>query len=391
MKGKKKANTGNLSSPSSSICLIDGRVMHQPNLIFSLFVPITLFFQLLPFGLILLPVSSEASTLTNTKITSSTKLLLSESLLLPIPSTTYQEDTFILNLLSQESFSHCSLAILQDRFDNGASVDRILQSVSSTLSSAPLGMKSAYSIKYTFPDPSSLQSFETRLKEMKLKLANKRHNVTDALMSSDSLPVRFPISVSNYRRKSDPCLIVILMVNDIRPEFVKQIYNMLTPVYIPITRKDEDFYIFKTDPDLHQSLLLMQELPNRIKFKIAVGSLDKGDYSKSEKVAAVAVKIRTVCFFCNPGGNPRLLDLPVTAQNLPRDDTDYFPDFVSNLNGKLLHVSLPYIRAKIEADPPWQGTSNARRGNWKMLFEKFLTVIIYNFTFSSLLDKIFIL
>lgn len=260
-------------------------------------------------------------------------------------------------------------------------MDRILQSASTdaaaatapSTKSSPSGMKSAYSIKYNFPSPLHLQAIELQLKEMKPKWATGWDiNVTETLMSRDSLPVLFPITVSNYRRKSDPCLMVILMVNDVRPLFIRQIYNLLTPVYIPITRKDEDFYIFKTDTKHHERLLQMQELPNRIKFKVAVGVEVTGDEKSGEET--ILVKVHTVCFFCNPGGNPRLLELPVTSENLPVGNTNYFPDFVWNLNGKLLHVSFPYIRAKIEADPPWKGTWNARRGNWKMLFEKFLTV-----------------
>lgn len=303
----------------------------------------------------------------------STKSLLSvPSSVLLSPPTGFPEDDFIINLIKQDRFEECSLVLFQDRFDNGKSVDRILASVASFSS----GMKSAYSIKYSWPDLSELESIGMRLKDLKLKVTVEEgndhpFNITSALMSTKTLPVKFPVHVSNYRKKGDPCLIVVFMVDDIRPGFMKQIYNMLTPVYIPITRKDEDFYIFKTDSNLHKDLLHMRELPHRIKFKIAVGTRPK---QESESEGSTELKISTVCFFCNPGGNPRLIELPVTEKNLPRAGIDYFPDFVWDLNGKVLYVAIPYIRAKIEADYPYEGLSNGRRGNWKMLFEKFLTV-----------------
>jgi hypothetical protein len=86
--------------------------------------------------------------------------------------------------------------------------------------------------------------------------------------------------------------------------------------------------------------------------------------------------VKTVCFFCNKAGQPQVLQFP--SEFNPK--LNYFPDFVINLNGRILHVSCPYIRARIEADPPWTGVNNARRGYWKNLFEEYLTVK-FNFSY----------
>lgn len=249
---------------------------------------------------------------------------------------TIAEDNFIISLASQDQFDECSLFLFQDKFDNRESVARILSSVGEFSGK----VKTAYSIKHSFLQP----------------------------------PVRFPVRVSDYRRRGNPCLIVIFMINDVRSEFVKQIHDTLTPVFIPIMRKDEDFFIFKTGPDRHNDLLQMREFPHKIKFKIAVGTF-KNRYGEVEQLAKL--KISTVCFFCNPGGTSSLLELPVTELNLPQAGTNYFPDFISDLNGKLLYMSIPFTRAKIEVDYPYEGLSNARRGIWKPLLEDFLMVCTF--------------
>ncbi|CAL8111617.1 unnamed protein product [Orchesella dallaii] len=252
--------------------------------------------------------------------------------------------------------------MVQDRSDTDSSVNHILRDTTSSQ------LRSVHLIKYPSLATITLESFQERLKEDTFKIANE-NAVLIARRSKLKLPLQFPISIAHYRKLSDQCSIVVLMINDLRPQFIKQIQLTISPVYVPITRKDEDFYIFKTDRKNHKKLLLMQEYPNRIKFKMAVG------YEPAQK----SVVARTVCFFCEPGGNPRLVDIPLpgTPQS---EEVEYFPDFVWDLNGKVLHVTMPNFYARVEADPPWKGINNAKRGHWKMLFETFLTVK-FNFSY----------
>jgi hypothetical protein len=84
--------------------------------------------------------------------------------------------------------------------------------------------------------------------------------------------------------------------------------------------------------------------------------------------------MKTVCFFCGAGGQPKILDWTDTEQTRFKNDFEYFPDFVLNLKGKLLQIACPYIRAKIEVDPPYKGVNNARRGIWKFVLEEYLMV-----------------
>lgn len=89
--------------------------------------------------------------------------------------------------------------------------------------------------------------------------------------------------------------------------------------------------------------------------------------------------VKTVCYFCKEGGFPEILQFP--SHFTPK--FEYFPDFVQNLNGKLLKVAIPYIRARVEADAPWTGVGNAKRGIWKILFEQYLNVSYAKLVFTK--------
>jgi len=264
-------------------------------------------------------------------------------------------NNFILHLL-KNVYSHCTVLFFQDRYDNSDAVSYL---------ASEMGSMNYFSVKYSFPSPDQIKKFVDSVKEF--HLPSDSTNISSVLSSPVSLPFQFPVTVSNYHKRSNQCLISILMMKDIRSQFVSQVYNLLTPVYIPITRKDMDYYIFLTQAYLVEKLLLMKELPARIKYKLGV-ALSRSNNNINNKVL-----VKTVCFFCGHGGTPQLIQFPEEFSI----KTDYFPDMVQNLNGKTLHVSCPYIRSRIESDPPWEGIGNARRGLWKNLFEEFLTVSSY--------------
>lgn len=257
---------------------------------------------------------------------------------------TESDDAFIMKvIISQKSCS--TLLILQDFLDNSKSVTHMLRESFQSNESTKMTF---FLVKFNLPQNSSL---------------NNNHSI-DLIDGAIIAPVTFPVSVSNIRRMNSNFMFVILTINDVRPDFLKMVATILSASFIPITRKDEDYFIFKTKPHLHKTLLLMDEYPNRIKHKIAVGvkSDDASDRGQ--------LKISTMCFYCLPGGYPVLVTFPaIFSQSF-----NYFPDFVRNFNGKLFRVSIPFVRSKIEADAPYQGTNNAKRGSWKILFHQFLMV-----------------
>jgi hypothetical protein len=267
-----------------------------------------------------------------------------DTTLIETPSLTQR---FLKDLLTK-SYPHCSILFFQDRYDNTETLNYLVRNTE---------YMNYFNIKYSFPTPQQIKTFVDSVKEFHLPSTSS--NLTSVLSSPSTLPLKFPITVSNYHRRSDQCVVSIMMISDIRSQFITQIYNLLTPVYIPITRKDMDYFVLVTRPHLMNRLMLMRELPARIKYKIAVG-----------EVSSSNLIVRTVCFFCGDGGSPEILEYPSQFKT----EIDYFPDMVQNLNGKTLHVSCPYIRSRIEADRPWEGVGNARRGLWKNLFEEFLTV-----------------
>jgi hypothetical protein len=259
-------------------------------------------------------------------------------------------EEFLKNLLNN-NFPHCTLLFLQDRYDNSDTLNFIVENTH---------YMNYFNIKYSFPTPHQIHDVENSVKLFHLSSATFTSNITSILTSESSLPLKFPVTVSNYHRRTDQCVVSIMMISDIRPQFMSQINTLLNPVYIPIIQKDMDYFIFLTRPHLMNRLMLMKEYPARIKYKIAVGEISQAELT-----------IRTVCFFCGDRGTPTVLQFPSAEYS---KDTDYFPDMVKNLNGKTLEVSCPYMRARIEVDPPFEGIGNARRGVWKNLFEEYMTV-----------------
>jgi len=258
---------------------------------------------------------------------------------------------FITTLIKQ-NLNFCKLMILQDSEDNSELVTHVVRD---------LGLM-YYNVKYILPSESEFHFGQQKNKALSSPPSEllPSENLTKVATSAESLPVRFANSITNHQRRSGQCFVVILMINDVRPVFMTQIFRMITPVFIPITKKDEDYYIFITKPKNMNTLLLMNELPARIKYKLAVGlSPDNKD----------PLVIKTVCFFCD-NGSPRIIQFSQDLHMM----TNYFPDFVQNLNGKVLRVSVPSIQSRIEVDPPYVGVKNAKRGLWKNLFEDFLGV-----------------
>ncbi len=102
-----------------------------------------------------------------------------------------------------------------------------------------------------------------------------------------------------------------------------------------MVRKDSDAWIWITPhPNLLEPLLLSQSLPGRTKYKLGLSIHSNGQ-----------LIIKSVCFFCNEG-DPTIVNLPVKDPS----NYNYFPDYVLNLNGKLLRLSCPAIKSRIEVE-----------------------------------------
>lgn len=237
-----------------------------------------------------------------------------------------QTQIFLSRLLKQDKFKYCKIMFLGHEGHPESSETLEYITSSSELSSYNL----------VFPLPS----------------ANKLVGTT---------PVKFIPSIRNHFKRSGQCFVIIIVVKDPLPEFMTHIFHMITPVYIPKTRKDEDYFVFLTQPEDSKAILMMNELPARVKFKLAISE------SESKELT-----IRSVCFFCKEG-SPTFVDFPEYG------DVEYFPDFITNLNGKTLRVSVPSYTSRMEVDHKNLGKNNAKRGLWKNLFEEFLGVSLnYN-------------
>ncbi|CAL8111654.1 unnamed protein product [Orchesella dallaii] len=246
---------------------------------------------------------------------------------------------FIIKLVAK-SFSNCSLIVVQDKYDNGQNVSSIISAL----------QQNVYVIKFNHSETG---------------------NTNNTTIEADSID--FSNKISNTRKRSSFCSLAILYLSDVNPNVIHQIQNVIAPTFTPIIRKDEDHFIFITPPKYHAKLLLMRELPNRVKFKLAIGRLDNGDNA-----------ITSINFFGGDMGSPCITHFP--SENI-QEDFDYFPDFLWNLNGKLLKISLTQTRALAEAylPAPGDGVNNGRRGKWTYLLHEFL-MVKFNFTYTMFLS-----
>ncbi|CAL8111655.1 unnamed protein product [Orchesella dallaii] len=243
---------------------------------------------------------------------------------------------FVKKLISKY-FSNCSLLVLQDKYDSGRNVSTLI----STLT------QNVYLIKFN------------------------RTEAEESNSETGKYSRHFFKQISNTHKRSSFCTVAILFVNDVNPTLMHKIQQIIAPTFLPIVRKDEDHFIFITSPEYHKKLLLMNELPSRVKFKIAIGRLENGDNA-----------ITTVNFFGGKMATPLVTQF--SSVNVP-EDFDYFPDFLWNLKGKILKVSIPYTYSKVEAHLPWGTVGNGKRGNSKYILEEFL-MVKFNFTYTMIVS-----
>lgn len=263
--------------------------------------------------------------------------------------------TEFVYLLVNEHFSKCYLLVLRDKLEDD-------------------GYKASTAIKHTPSAAKYLVSF-LNITESSIVYNSPMH----------TRPVTFPIRLSNNRRYHAQCIVTVAFVNHDTIDFWNQVRDVISPPYLPITRKDMDHYIFVAETHVHAKLLHLKGFINKIKFKIAVGA-DKNE----------SLQVSTIDFFGGPNGSPQLVHLPVKKLYQQETQTlypDFFPDFVWNLGGYTMQVVIPFARALVEANPaPWTNINNAKRGPWKYLFEDFLMVGIHiavysvYFSYCSLLD-----
>lgn len=199
------------------------------------------------------------------------------------------------------------------------------------------------------------------LVEINTEESLKRESLNDTF--SDQHSFRFPsgFGLFNLRRFSNNCMLAVVIMHYVSSDAVTQIREIISPTFIPIIRKDVDHYVYVAPPANHKELLLMQELPNRSKFKLAVGIDDRDGL----------IKINTVDFFGGPGASFRIVEF--SSINGLQEDVDYFPDFLWNLHGALIRISLPITIAFLQADPN-KFLNNGIRGRWLYFIEGFLMV-----------------
>jgi hypothetical protein len=144
---------------------------------------------------------------------------------------------------------------------------------------------------------------------------------------------------------------------------------MISPSHLPILRTDSDSWIWITPhPSQLEPLLLSRYLPAKTKYKLGLS------------LNLESLVIKTVCFFCNEG-NPTVLTLPLKDPST----FDYYPDYVLNLNGKLLKMTMPAVISRLQAhkgNGSYAGVNNFKRGTWKALIEEWFMVKL-NYTYNA--------
>jgi hypothetical protein len=164
-------------------------------------------------------------------------------------------------------------------------------------------------------------------------------------------------------------LVVINMLQTTDYDTVSQtlLYLLNGGKHNPLTRIDTDAYLFIV-PRRLERVVLLSELGNRIKYKLAIVSEKEHSF-----------ELRTVCFFCQTGGSPEVITIPVSAFSIP-ETSILFPDFTLNLNGRVLRIVSPSSKWRFEIE--WrEELYHPKRGAYKFWFDE--AMARYNFTYSA--------
>lgn len=178
------------------------------------------------------------------------------------------------------------------------------------------------------------------------------------------------LDIHRYNKRQ--CAISFMYVTNVVQPMAKWMFESLTPRYVPIIRKDEDYFVFVTETEQDaNTILLSQEFGNKIKYKISVTCDLRNDDPES------SITLKTVNLYSDPIGEPeirstKLLQHAVKVRN-------FFADTTYNFHQKRFRVANPKAPHYFEMKPDPKGGGNIPvRG----LYKVWLEVMMERFNFT---------
>jgi len=139
---------------------------------------------------------------------------------------------------------------------------------------------------------------------------------------------------------SNRCSLVIFLVHKVTPDMSKCLFHTLTPLWDPLTKKDENYYVFLGSGSVSQALLMSSEFGLKLKYKISI-ELHPSETS--------LFSVNTVAPY-SPSGNPELVPLlnqTETQTKAAWTVGNLFPDLTLNHFGRRIKMSVPRAKQRL--------------------------------------------
>lgn len=238
------------------------------------------------------------------------------------------------------------------------------------------------------------------------------HYVLENLLSSNdnglySINIWSPYESNRFgdiHRLSTFCEVAVLMIYETRENIYLHMFQLLTQLYGPLIRKDQDPFIFLSNKETNDLLMWDRAFGRKIKYKLSLVEGPNND-----------VEAETLCFYCVPGGHPEIIQLPISdiieyyiidyeeslspltesSSNVTEMTTEIgalnphkkfepdvdriFPDLVRNFNGHVLRMTNPTCLWRFEIE--WRdGRYHPKRGSYKLWLDEAMRK--FNFTYD---------
>lgn len=166
------------------------------------------------------------------------------------------------------------------------------------------------------------------------------------------------------------CATVLVLLDHWEETVPQKLFNLITPPYTSITRKDEDHFIFLSpSKSVLERLLLSPKFGNKIKFKMG---LDNDSFKRQTEVL-----VKTASLYDSRAG-PKIISFPVVNQHSNKNKM--FPDFTRNFRGFPLKLAIPKAPFRFELEMRADGRYHPKRGTYKPWLDTAMAKL--NFTYD---------
>lgn len=168
----------------------------------------------------------------------------------------------------------------------------------------------------------------------------------------------------------------------VEKHLVLNLFSQFTPIYEPLIRKDEDYFIFfMNSEEQAESILLSKSFGSKIKFKIAVSFPSQHPKTSQNDV----VLVQNVDLYGKEAATLKTsFKLKPNVKTISTEDSllrNIFPDTTDNFQGKAFKMSIPKVDFRFEM--AWDSEKEKyvpKRGYYKAWLDEAMTR--FNFTYD---------